>query len=54
MINVFRDLKRDIARKLEKLERKTQKAIVELICELQLMVAATSNSAIPCPLPPSR
>lgn len=37
-----RDLKRDIARKLEKLERKTQKAIVELICEE--CVAATSSS----------
>ena len=30
----YRDLKRDIAKKLEKLERRTQKAIVELICKL--------------------
>ena len=29
-----RDLKRDISRKLEKLERRTQRAIVELIREL--------------------
>ena len=27
----FRDLKRDVAKKLEKLERRTQRAIVELI-----------------------
>lgn len=30
----YRDLKRDIAKKLEKLERRTQKAIVELIRKL--------------------
>ena len=29
----FRDLKRDVAKKLEKLEKRTQKAIVELIRE---------------------
>lgn len=29
----FRDLKRDVAKKLEKLERRTQKAIAELIRE---------------------
>ena len=28
------DLKRDIAKKLEKLERRTQKAIVEILSEL--------------------
>jgi len=27
----YRDLKRDVAKKLEKLEKRTQKAIVELI-----------------------
>lgn len=27
----FRDLKRDVAKKLEKLEKRTQRAIVELI-----------------------
>lgn len=47
----FRDLKRDIARKLEKLERKTQKAIVELICEG--IVACTSNECHTPPPPPS-
>ena len=30
-----RDLKRDVAKKLEKLEKRTQKAIVELIREYQ-------------------
>ena len=30
---LVRDLKRDIAKKLEKLERRTQRAIVELISE---------------------
>ena len=28
---VFRDLKRDVAKKLEKLEKRTQRAIVELV-----------------------
>lgn len=31
MFIVFRDLKRDVAKKLEKLEKRTQRAIVELI-----------------------
>ena len=31
MFSVFRDLKRDVAKKLEKLEKRTQRAIVELI-----------------------
>lgn len=31
VFNSCRDLKRDIAKKLEKLERRTQKAIVEII-----------------------
>ena len=30
-LNFFRDIKRDIAKKLEKLEKRTQKAIVEII-----------------------
>lgn len=33
----YRDLKRDIAKKLEKLERRTQKAIVELIRKLKMV-----------------
>ena len=35
--SLFRDLKRDIAKKLEKLERRTQKAIVEIIRMLSYM-----------------
>ena len=31
VFSVFRDLKRDVAKKLEKLEKRTQRAIVELI-----------------------
>lgn len=33
-----RDLKRDVAKKLEKLEKRTQKAIVELIRECQNII----------------
>lgn len=33
-----RDLKRDVAKKLEKLEKRTQKAIVELIREYQKII----------------
>ena len=34
VFSVFRDLKRDVAKKLEKLEKRTQRAIVELISKL--------------------
>ena len=37
----YRDLKRDIAKKLEKLERRTQKAIVELIRKLNRSQVST-------------
>lgn len=49
------DLKRDVAKKLEKLERRTQKAIAELIWErlkqgndddLTAIVAMTDNKAV--------
>ena len=49
------DLKRDVAKKLEKLERRTQKAIAELIWErlkegneenLSAMVSLNQNSQI--------
>lgn len=49
------DLKRDVAKKLEKLERRTQKAIAELIWErlkqrneddLSAMVAMTDNIVV--------
>jgi coiled-coil domain-containing protein 12 len=36
------DLKRDVAKKLEKLEKKTQSAILALIKEKQLEVQTTS------------
>jgi coiled-coil domain-containing protein 12 len=52
------DLKRDIAKKLDKLERRTQRAVVELICErlqgeeekegdLESAVATTGREQLP-------
>lgn len=41
-----RDLKRDVAKKLEKLEKRTQKAIVELIREYQDIVGVYLRTLI--------
>ena len=46
MLFVCRDLKRDVAKKLEKLEKRTLKAIVELISEFKNIFTSGDQQVI--------
>ena len=43
MLFICRDLKGDVAKKLEKLEKRTQKATVELISEFKIFLHLVTN-----------